>query len=526
MLDKKMTQKIILLGLDGGTWSQFDYYLKEGLMPNLELIIKNGTRGNFKSFFPFTSKASWISILTGTNAGKHGVPHHGVHEKQEVPSIWKILSENKFQSIVVHDLVTYPPLQINGMMITGGYATPPSAKNFVHPSSMLQEINKISNGYIPSLGSNTFEKLKNDLVSEAFQERIDYDEKIIQTSLSLGKNHGWDVLSVTLENPDAFHHVFWDKPDRLKEFYIWLDGKLGQFYDLAKSNNASIIIISDHGCGPIKKHFLVNTWLRKSGFTKFGELSSVRKKLAKTKFKRSYVRNTLSKIKARNIASKITPQKLKMMIPLEEDETGFIDETSSEVFSEAYNSIKINVKDPARRRVLVKEIIEKLLEIEDNGEKIIEEVYAREDVFDGPYVERAADIQFLLKEGYRWTSHIRDSHYLLEPKDFDLIRSGDHRPEGIIIAAGPEIAISKRLTSSPILWDISPTILHMLNIPIPSYMDGSPIKEIFNTDSENFKKEVIISDLHSSDTSIDDSTSYSKEEEAEIEKTLKDMGYL
>lgn len=522
-----MTSKIIFLGLDGATWEQFDYYLKEGLMPNLSFIINNGIRGNLKSYFPYSSKSAWTCMLTGTNPGKHGVPHHGLKEPQEVPSVWELISDSNVKSIIVHEMLTYPPQKINGIMITGGMSTPPLSKNFIYPSELLETVNEVANGYITSLGTKSFEKLKAGKIEEAFKERLEYDEKIITTGLYLGEKYDWQILSIFQENPDYFHHVFWNKPDLLKRYYVWLDKILGKFNDFAKSQNANLIIASDHGCGPIKKHFLVNTWLREMGFAEFGDLGFIRKKLTKTKFNRGFVRQILSKTHTRSIASRVTPKKVKMMIPIEEGETAFIDESSSQVYSDGYNCIKVNIENSEEHEKLVNKIIEELLKIEDDGNKVVEEVHKREEVFHGPYVDRAADIQFLLKRGYRWTSHIRDSHYLLEPKDFDKIRSGDHRPDGIIVGIGPDVLKGEMLEKSPMLWDITPTILHMLGLSIPDYMDGNVIKELCVNSSEPIKKEIELSDKKIKNyESQRDSKKYTKKEKDEIIKSLKEMGYL
>ena len=60
--------------------------------------------------------------------------------------------------------------------------------------------------------------------------------------------------------------------------------------------------------------------------------------------------------------------------------------------------------------------------------------------------------------------------------------TGIHRPEGIFMSYGPDVR-AHRLGAAPTVWDIAPTILHMLNLPIPSYMDGAVMKEIFRDES-------------------------------------------
>lgn len=482
--------KLVFLGLDGATWKQLDKFLSEGLMPNLSSIINNGVRGELHSTFPFTSRTSWLTMLTGTNPGKHGIPHHIVGGIPAVPLIWQILSDAKLKSIIVNDIVTYPPSKIDGIMISGGFSTPHDSRDFVYPESLYDEINKIANGYIPSLGSTTIENIQNGFFDNAYAELQEYGDKIIKTSLHLAKKFDWSILSVTLEHTDYFHHFFWNKPVFLQKFYQWLDGILADLYSVSRTNNANLLIVSDHGFGPIEKHFLVNSWLRDSNISNFGKPGKIRKYLSTTKIKRDYVRKSLSRLHMRSLASKITPSELKKIIPIEQYEDGYIQDSST-VYSEAYNEITINVNEKAQYEKLRDRVIKELLQIEDNGRKVVLEAHKREEIFHGPYVDRAYDVQILLNEGYCWSSSIKEK-YLLTPTEFSDIRSGDHRPEGILIAVGPDIKKGSMLSSTLKILDISPTILHMLGRPIPSYMEGNVAKEILDESSVLFKKDVSI----------------------------------
>ena len=483
-----MANKVIILGLDGATWTKLDEFLEKGIMPHFSSIIKKGTKGILNSNFPFTSGTAWTTIFTGVNPGKHGIPHHTIGGKQEVPSIWQILSDRGLSSVVMNDLITYPPTEIQGVMVSGGFSTPSESENFTFPSKIQKEIDTLIDSYKPSLDKNSLKKAQEGDLEGFFEDVQNFGNNVIQVGLHLAKKYEWDVFSTTIENPDFIHHFFWGETNFLKKFYSWMDNTINEFYKIAEANDANLIIVSDHGFGPIKKHFLVNAWLEQSGFTKLAKPGKIRKALSKTTVKRDSVRKNLSKFKIRKIASKLIPQGIKGMIPIEETEEGYI-EKNTKIFSEAYNEIIVNIEDSDSYEKVRNEIIQKLMEIEENGEKIVSKALKREDVFHGPYVKRAYDIQLLLNEGYCWSPSIREK-YVLSSKEFEKLRTGDHRPEGILFAVGPDIKSEHNLEKEINNLDIFPTILHLLEQNIPDYVDGTVIDEIFSETSDISKKDI------------------------------------
>jgi hypothetical protein len=71
---------------------------------------------------------------------------------------------------------------------------------------------------------------------------------------------------------------------------------------------------------------------------------------------------------------------------------------------------------------------------------------------------------------------------------------GDHLPDGILFMMGKNIKENKKINAS--VLDIVPTILAMLNIPIPPHIDGKLIKDAF-IKSPKIKKEKIPLDKES-----------------------------
>jgi len=516
-----------MIGVDGASWTQIDHFIKIGKMPNLEKIIQNGVRATLNSYFPFSSDSSWLSILTGTNPGKHGVPELGTKFSNKLPILWEFLSKNFKKTIIVNDLSTYPPLNLDGIMISGGESTPQDSKKFVYPEEIMNEINSICENYIPTIPKEYTKFVKELNFEDAFSVMEKYDKDVANIFFQLLKNHKWELSCFMLEDPDILHHNFWDKEKFLMKFYSWFDQIIGQIKKIIDDNGGDLIIVSDHGGGGVDKHFLPNTWLQHMGLVKFSQHDIVTKSLTKTKFTRDKLRNDLEKLHLRNTISKITPKILKKKIPLHKDESNFIDENKDKAFSKTYGTISINENDPIERKELIDKIISGLLSLKDGNKQVVLEAHRREEVFHGPFVERARDIQFLLNEGYRWSPYFRDTSYLISNDEYgDEIRVGDHRPEGILVAYGSNMKKGEILTKKIMVWDICPTIMHMFDIPIPSYMDGKPLKEIFHNKSKYQSKDLEIIEQKIEDAIKSSNNPYTDEQEKEIEKELKDLGYI
>ena len=128
---KKNKTKVLLIGLDGASWNVIEPLIKEGRLPNIKRLMDRGSRARMKVFLPIESEVIWTSIATGKTPDKHGIiarlmedPRTGEYvppssNLRKAKAIWNILSEKGKKAGVVHYLVTRPPEDINGVMISG-----------------------------------------------------------------------------------------------------------------------------------------------------------------------------------------------------------------------------------------------------------------------------------------------------------------------------------------------------------------------------------------------------------------------
>jgi len=81
------------------------------------------------------------------------------------------------------------------------------------------------------------------------------------------------------------------------------------------------------------------------------------------------------------------------------------------------------------------------------GRKPVKAIYKREEVFKGRHADTAPDVLMEPEVGYSLThakSAIEDAKWV----------SGDHRPEGVIVAVGPNVSAFEQ---PPLLVDLAPT---------------------------------------------------------------------
>jgi len=96
-------------------------------------------------------------------------------------------------------------------------------------------------------------------------------------------------------------------------------------------------------------------------------------------------------------------------------------------------------------------------------------VYRREDVYSGPLVSKAPDLQVGLVPGYAIGA---------APRLFAANRrtwSAGHAAIDYRSVPGTLISSKATTTDNPRVMDISPTVLRYFGVPIPSEIDGTPL---------------------------------------------------
>ena len=130
-------------------------------------------------------------------------------------------------------------------------------------------------------------------------------------------------------------------------------------------------------------------------------------------------------------------------------------------------------------------IIYKLSSLIDpaSGEKVVNKIYRREELYKGPYIEFAPDLLIeWVNSAYMPTENDKNKDSVFVERwreNMNWPTSGSHRINGILLAKGPGIAKNKRIESSTII-DMTPTWLYLLNQKIPDDLEGKVITELLS----------------------------------------------
>jgi len=152
------------------------------------------------------------------------------------------------------------------------------------------------------------------------------------------------------------------------------------------------------------------------------------------------------------------------------------------------------------------------------GKRPVKAIFKREEIFKGRYADTAPDILMEPEVGYSLT-HARSAI-----EDADWI-SGDHRLEGVIVAAGPGV---KAFEQPPMLIDLAPTILAALQAPASIEHTGRVLHEVVGSEAEVSRRMdvppagVVIPGMPTGD----ETSAVSDTEADEMEEHLRGLGYI
>jgi predicted AlkP superfamily phosphohydrolase/phosphomutase len=279
----------------------------------------------------------------------------------------------------------------------------------------------------------------------------------------------WDLLIGVIESTDRVQHMMWRLIDPKHPLY---DAALaGQFGDAIErvyrraddfvgevvkriGPDVPVLIVSDHGFHSWRKAVNLDTWLVQNGYMVM-KGQSADKKLADLFGGGTFWEN--------------------------------VDWSKTRAYAMGIGQIYFNlrgreaqgiVSPGAEASALADELSAKLLTMTDpdDGTPIVRAVYKRDDIYSGPFLHNASELQVGMHEGYRvsWQTTLGGSPPGIVYKN-DRKWSADHGGYDFAITSGILVSGLPIATTSPRIIDLAPTVLKYFGIDIPADIDGKPI---------------------------------------------------
>lgn len=461
-----MSRKVLVIGLDAAP-PELVFERFYDSLPCLRHLMENGVYARLSSTHPPITIPAWMVMATGKSMGKLGL--YGFRHRKpgtyndiwiahslavEEKTVWDILGEHGKKVIIMGVPPSYPPKPVNGCLISC-FLTPTAEKDYTYPKELKKEIESLTGGYLFDV------EFRTDRKEALLKQLYEMTEKRFKVINYLITHKPWDFFMFVEIGLDRVQHAFWkffDKEHHLyqpnnkyegviKEYYRFLDTKVAELLKLADKDTV-VIIVSDHGAKRMKGAFCINEWLIKKGYL------------------------TLKK----------RPEKI---VSLEEVEVDW-SKTTAWGWGGYHARIFFNIKgrepqgiiDPENFEDIRKQLIEDITAIRGpNGEKWNTKVYTPEELYPkgkGDYPDLTVYFDDLFWRSAGTIGHNR----LYLPENDKGPDDAVHSHYGIFIFYDPKRKFGKGMSDVSIL-NVAPTILKIMDVPVPSDMEGHAIKEVF-----------------------------------------------
>ncbi len=548
----------MIIGLDGVPLDLIRRWAAGGHLPTLRRLMETGSVGRLRSTIPPTSGPSWSSFVTGMNPGKTGIydflyRRDGSYSFPPVnaslrggTTMWRYLSDAGYRVGVLNLPMSYPVEKLPGSFMVSGWMTPYNARDFAHPPELAAELEREVGDY-RIYPTETFTENRRESFLRASYDLL---EMRTRTALYLVSTRPWDVFTTVFFDTDRLLHQLWhyldpdhpwreDREDRepiVRDYFQQVDRSIARLLEYA-DDDTQVIVLSDHGMGRANNFIVLNNWLLETGLLRLKKDAWTR--LKKVMFRRGFTLRNVHQVadrlglarQAEYVAGYFVDHLLKMAF------LSFLDvdwsRSKAYSFGRHLGSIYVNVKgrepegivEPGAEYEAVRDEIEQLAyEFRDprTGRKLIGQVLRREDIYSGPFVDRAPDLILRPQEPSDIFFGLADFGHR-ETVSTVYRYSGMHRDYGMLIMRGPGVRPGGEISGAAI-QDIAPTVLHTLGLPVPEDMDGRVLEAAFEGGYlDAFPVRVGAASLPGE---VAAETGYDAAGEREIMERLEGLGYL
>jgi predicted AlkP superfamily phosphohydrolase/phosphomutase len=501
---------VLLIGLDGATWSLIHPWIVRGSLPNFERLRREGAWGTLESMEPMASPRIWTTIATGRQPEDHGVL--GFYRKDDdgrlvtytnldrrSPAIWNILSARDRASTVVGWFTSWPVDVIPGAMISdrsegplpGGHFPPELETILARFAQALsdQEVARQSQRFLgpaldPSLLTRQEERSSRAL-EESLEQYYRVDRLRLEWTLELMREQPTELTAVFFKGIDSVSHLAWIHMDpdsfdsRLRparqvqrhfqplilRYYEFMDEAIGALLK-ATPPNTDIIIVSDHGFNAdraptVKLAYHLDPVLAKLGWLVLDDDD-------KPDPDRSLVVDPTQHWQEPRLARRF---RVNSRLLAQRSEEGDERKRQMAMLEERLARVRTSLGEP-----LFEEVASEPLQGDGTGRP--------EDLYLSARINGKLAAASRTSDGW-----VISGHYEVDGKQYPLSdlmnprveHTGSHRLDGVILMAGPRIQRGVRIAGARI-HDVAPTVLRLLGLPRSREMPGRVLAEALRQD--------------------------------------------
>lgn len=561
-----MSGKVMVIGLDAATWDVILPGVAEGRLPNLARLMSQGAHGPLQSVPNMNSLAAWTTFMTGKHPGSTGIYWFYEHAADsynlrflnggDVPAarFWEIAGAAGKKVGIVNVPMTYPAMAVNGFLIAGLDAPGESSPSFTYPTGLYEELQREVGEYL--IDTNILGYAR----SGRWKQALAATEQVIaqreRAATYLLQRYPWDLAVVVYTALDRIQHTFWSDPsaplptdvaqlrrasETVFRFYARMDEMVGRMVALA-GRDATVLIMSDHGAGfNQRSNMYLLPWLESLGlFHRLQQKESAASAARRALFHRAsaLADGLISKQWRRRIMQRLPGGRAGIVerlhrVPCDWSRTkAYVDYIQPAIWINLRGREPEGIVAPgAEYEELRTYLINQLTACRDprTGTPVVKRVCRREEVYHGPYLDEAPDLHIFwndeaLVTGYRYTDAAGHTVTVGTPTDVVERRNvtGDHRPEGIVLLTGPQVQPGQQIIGAHIA-DIAPTLLYLMDQPVPSDMEGRVLHEALRPE---YVAAHPITYTESRAAEGADHVDFTDEEAAQVENRLRGLGYI